>query len=446
MSPPRNIRIGRRRFLRAAALSGIAWGLGPMPAAKAVRRPSANERLNIGVVGVAGRGADNLQKVSGENVVAICDVDDERLAAAAAKHPQAETYNDFRRLLDRNDLDAVVCSTPDHTHAVVSTLALRGGRHVYCEKPLARTVSECRVIREAARGGGRVTQMGTQIHAGTNYRRAVELVQRGVIGPVAEVHVWVNVSYGGMERPSDTPPVPAGLHYDLWLGPVEPRPYHPAYLPGRWRNWWAFGGGGLGDFGCHYLDLPHWALDLRNCSSVEVVDGPPVHPETVPPWLVVRYEYPGRGDRPPVRLTWYHGGRRPDLLRSVLSEPGVEDGGKRKPWPSGVLFVGTKGMLLADYTRHRLLPQEAFAGFEPPDPFIPDSIGHHEEWIAACKQGGATSCDFDYSGALSETVLLGNVAYRAGAKVEWDAAGLLARNGGAAQRFVQHRYRKGWRI
>ena len=429
-------------------LGGLGWGTGLSRAARGARRLSANEKLNIGIVGVAGRGAENLREVSGENIVALCDVDDAHLAAAAAKHPQAKTYSDFRRLLDRNDLDAVVCSTPDHTHAVVSTMALRGGRHVYCEKPLARTVSECRIMREAARDGKLVTQMGTQIHAGANYRRTVELVQGGAIGPVAEVHVWVNVRYGGMERPADTPPVPAGLHYDLWLGPVEPRPYHPAYLPGKWRDWWAFGGGGLGDFGCHYMDLPHWALDLRYCSSVEVVDGPPPHPESVPPWLVLRYEYPARGGKPPVRLTWYHGGKQPDLLRSALPEreSGGKEGGKGAAWASGVLFVGGKGMLLADYSRHVLLPENAFADFKPPDPFIPDSIGHHAEWLQSCKQGGTPPCNFDYSGALAETVLLGNVAYRAGAKVDWDPVALRARNSVRAQEFVQHRYREGWRI
>jgi len=436
--------ITRRQFIHGAILSSAGYWLGCQTTA---RRLSPNEKLNIGVVGVAHRGGANLSGVSGENIVALCDVDDILLRAAAEKFPQAKTYNDFRRMLDRKDLDAVVCSTADHTHAVVSVGALRSGRHVYCEKPLTRTVSECRIVREAARKGKLVTQMGTQIHAGTNYRRAVELVQGGAIGPVAEVHVWVNVKYGGMERPSDTPPVPPNLHWDLWLGPVAERPYHPDYLPGKWRNWWAFGTGGLGDFGCHYMDLPHWALDLRYCSSVEVVDGPPVHPETVPPWLILRYEHPARGKQPPVKLTWYHGGKQPEMLPSILPEETDKKGNKKKAnWSSGVLFIGAKGMLLADYGRHVLLPQKNFAGFEPPKPFINDSIGHHKEWIEACKTGGTTTCNFDYSGALAETVLLGNVAYRAGTKLEWDAAKLRTKNCPEAQQFVQHQYRKGWKI
>lgn len=437
----------RRQFLQWTTLGGAGFFLGCQSAAVHTRRLSPNDKLNIGVVGVAHRGGANLGGVALENIVALCDVDDTLLRAAAVKFPKAQTYNDFRRMLDRTDLDAVVCSTADHTHAVVSMLALRGGRHLYCEKPLTRTVSECRIVREAARHGKLVTQMGTQIHAGTNYRRVVELIQSGAIGPVTDVHVWVNVKYGGMERPTDTPPVPADLHYDLWLGPVAERPYHPDYLPAKWRNWWAFGGGGLGDFGCHYMDLPHWALNLHNCSSVEVVDGPPVHPETVPPWLVLRYGYPARGKQPPVKLMWYHGGKQPELLASVLPEEktdGKKGGQPKAAWQSGVLFVGQKGMLLADYNRYALLPQSQYAGFEPPKPFIPDSVGHHQEWITACKTGGPTTCNFDYSGALAETVLLGNVAFRAGKKLEWDPAKLRAGNCPAADQFIQHQYRQGW--
>ncbi len=439
----------RRQFLHWTTLGGAGFFLGCQRTAVNARRLSPNEKLNIGVVGVAHRGGSNLGGVALENIVALCDVDDNFLQAAAAKFPRAQTYNDFRRMLDRPDLDAVVCSTADHTHAVVSMLALQGGRHLYCEKPLTRTVSECRRVREAARRGKLVTQMGTQIHAGTNYRRVVELIQGGVIGPVAEVHVWASVKYGGMDRPAETPPVPPGLHYDLWLGPVAERPYHPEYLPTKWRNWWAFGGGGLGDFGCHYMDLPHWALGLHDCSSVEVVDGPPLHPETVPPWLVLRYGYPARGAQPPVKLMWYHGGKQPELLASVLPEEkaSAKQGAKQKtPWQSGVLFVGTKGMLLADYGRHVLLPQQQFAGFDAPKPSIPDSVGHHQEWITACKTGGTTTCNFDYSGALTEAVLLGNVAYRAGQKLEWDPKKLRAGNCPAADEFIQHQYRKGWTL
>lgn len=441
--------LDRRRFVQSVAFAGLGLGLEPWRTARAARPRSANDRLNIGVVGVAHRGEANLHGVSGENIVALCDVDETLLAAAAQRFPKAATFTDFRRLLDRTDLDAIVCSTPDHTHAVVAAAALRSGRHCYCEKPLTRTVSECRAVREAAAAAKVATQMGTQIHAGANYRRVVELVQAGAIGPVAEVHVWQASRYGNVRRPTDTPPVPAGLQYDLWLGPVEARPYHPDYLPGRWRSWWAFGGGALGDFGCHYLDLPHWALDLRHCTEVEVVDGPSADAESVPSWLVLRYAYPARGTKPPVKLTWYHGGRQPDLLKTILppEEPKpAGDAKKKEPWVSGVLFVGAKGTLLADYTRHLLLPEATFAGFQPPAPSIPESVGHHAEWIEACKRGGPTTCNFDYSGALTETVLLGNVAHRAGTRLDWDSAALRATNCPKAEEFIRHRYRNGWSL
>ncbi len=432
-----NAMFTRRRFLRQATLSSAGLLLTNVTLA-ASRKTSPNEKLNLGVVGVANRGRADLMGVASENIVALCDVDDTYLAKAKAQFPSARTYNDFRRLLDLKDLDGVVVATPDHTHAVVAAAALKSGRHVYCEKPLTRTISECRVVMEIARKMKRATQIGTQIHAGTNYRRVVELVQSGAIGDVSEVHVWVDVTYGNIELPKETPPVPASLHYDLWVGPVAYRPYSPEYLPGAWRHWWAFGGGGLGDFGCHYLDLPHWALGLRTPLSAEAVEGPPVNPELVPPWLVVRYLYPARREQPPVTLTWYHGGKQPSP--SVLS-PGLA-----AKWKRGVLFVGTKGSLLSDYNRHVLLPEEQFAGFVPSAPSIPDSIGHHAEWIRACKTGDPTTCHFDYSGPLTETVLLGNVAYRARTRIEWDSEHLKAKGCPSADEFIQHHYRSGWKI
>ena len=291
--------ITRRQFLQRTTLAGLS---APFIASQfSARAASANDKLDIGVIGVANQGNYDLTNVASQNIVALCDVDDKYLGAAAQKFPKAKTYNDFRRLLDQKGIDAVVVAIPDHCHAVAAVGALQSGRHVYCEKPLARTVSEARIITETARQQSRVTQIGTQIHAENNYRRVVELVQTGAIGKVTEVHVWVNAVYGGMDRPTDTPPVPANLHYDLWLGPVEPRPYHPAYLPAQWRNWWAFGGGSLADFGCHFMDLPFWALDLRYPLTVEPVDGPPVHAESTPPWLIVRYQFPARGEQPPSR-------------------------------------------------------------------------------------------------------------------------------------------------
>lgn len=433
----------RREFLRQTAL-GTA-GLWLTASQAATRKVSPNEKLSLGIIGVAHQGGYDMNNVASENIVALCDVDDNLLDAAKRKFPAAKPYNDFRRLLDQKDIDAVVIATPDHTHAVAAAAALRSGRHVYCEKPLTRTISECRVVTDLARKHKRITQIGTQIHSGDNYHRVVALIQEGAIGPVNEVHVWVNATYGGKDAPKDTPPVPANLHYDLWLGPVQPRPYHPDYVPFNWRHWWAFGGGALGDFGCHFLDLPHWALELRTPLSAEVVDGPPVHPESTPPWLIVRYEYPTPTGGLPhsknarvdlLKLAWYHGGKKPALLPSAIAGQ----------WDSGVLFLGGKGMLLADYTRHVVMRDSEFKDYTAPQPINSDFTKHHREWIQAIKTGKPAASDFAYSGPLTEAALLGNVAFRAGRKIEWDSARLRAKNCPEADRFIHHDYRARWKL
>ena len=423
-------RITRRQFIQnTSVLAATSFFIPRLAGAE-----SANNKLNVAVIGVANQGQYNLNNVASQNIVALCDVDENFLAKAAEKFPHAKKFADFRRVMDEKNIDAVVVATPDHTHAVATMAALKSGRHVYCEKPLTHTISECRAIRLAAQKTGKATQMGTQIHAGNNYRRVVELIQRGAIGDVREVHVWVSGGYGGKTRPMDLPPVPESLNYDLWLGPVEPRPYHPAYLPFHWRNWWAFGGGTLADLGCHYIDLPHWALGLKAPLSVET-EGPEPDLESTPLWLIARYTYPSLKGGEPLKLTWYHGGKTPELPPELAEK-----------WKSGILFVGSKGELLADYNRHLLLPEEKFKDFARPDPFIPASVGHHNEWIAACKTGSPTTCNFDYSGALTEAVLLGNVAFRVGKKLTWDSKQLKATNSREADRFIQHRYRSGWSL
>ena len=425
----------RREFIQRSVLG--AAGICFVGCQTSPRKLSANEKLNLGIIGVAHQGNYDMTNVAGENIVALCDVDDTLLAGAKQKFPAAKTYNDFRRLLDQRDIDAVVIATPDHTHAVATAAALRSGRHVYCGKPLTRTISECRVVTELARKHKLITQIGTQIHSGGNYHKVVELIQQGAVGPVNEVHVWVNATYGGKDAPKDTPLVPAGLHYDLWLGPVAARPYHPDYLPVRWRNWWAFGGGAIADFGCHYMDLPHWALGLRAPLRVEIVGGPPVHPDSTPPWLIVRYEYPAvSGQSIPLKLTWYHGGKKPALLPAAIAAK----------WDSGVLFIGEKGALLADYTRHVILREANFADYAEPKTINSDFTQHHRDWLHAIKTNQPAPSDFAYSGPLTEAALLGNVAFRAGCKIEWDAKNLRAKNCPAADEFIQHRYRPSWRL
>ena len=433
-----NTKISRREILRNATYAGIGiWAFCHRPVWPQAASP--NERLNIAGIGVGGRGLDNIQACSRENIVALCDVDEKRAAPAFERFPQARRFRDFRVMFDQmaNQIDAVVISTPDHTHAIPAAIAMRLGKHCYCEKPLTHSVYESRYLTELAARMKVATQLGTQIHAGDNYRRVVELVQNGAIGEVREVHVWFAGGYGGMDRPKDQPPVPEGLDWDLWLGPAPYRPYHPAYVPGGWRAWWDFGNGTLGDFGCHYMDLPFWALQLSHPVRVAASSPLPPHPETTPPILTVVYEFPARGELPPVTLTWYNGSNnRPEV-------PEIKD---PNHWPNGVLFVGSKGKLVADYGKHRLLPEEAFVDFKRPEPFIPPSIGHHQEWIRACKTGEKTTCDFAYSGPLTEAVLLGNVSFRVQSPLEWDWKNLKASNCPEAERFVRREYRSGWQL
>lgn len=430
--------LSRRHFLRNTSIAGIGiWAFRSRPAWPQAASP--NERLNIAAIGVGGRGFDNVIGCESENIVALCDVDQRQAGRAFERFPNARRFRDFRKMFDEmaSQIDAVVVSTPDHTHAIPAAIAMRLGKHCYCEKPLTHSVYEARYLTELAARMKVATQLGTQIHAGDNYRRVVELIQTGAIGPVQEVVVWFAGGIGGMDRPKEEPPVPPELDWDLWLGPAPYRPYHPAYVPGGWRSWWDFGNGTLGDFGCHYMDLPFWALGLTHPVRVEASSPLKPHPETTPPLLTVNYEFPARGDLPPVRLTWRHGpGNRPAVPE--LSDP--------DNWPNAVLFIGTKGKLIADYGKHRLLPEDKFADFKRPEPFIAPSIGHHREWIKACKTGEKTTCDFSYSGPLTETVLLGNVSFRVQSALEWDWKNLKAPNCPAAEAFIRRPYREGWSL
>ena len=438
-----SIRISRRTMLRTSAVAAGVWTMtGPVSRGQGT---SPNEKLNIAGIGVGGRGADNVNGVAGENLVALCDVDESRAGKTFERFPQAKRYQDFRKMLDEmhGQIDAVVIGTPDHTHAPAGVMAMKLGKHCYCEKPLTHSVSEARLMATVAREKGLVTQMGTQIHAGGNYRRVVELIKSGAIGPVREVHAWLGANFSGPatptnmsqpDAPADQPPVPEGLDWDLWLGPAAYRPYHSAYAPFSWRYWWNFANGQLGDFFCHYCDVAFWALDLRHPTTIEAQG--PVHPESAARWTIARQQYPSRGDLPPVTLNWYNGGPYPELVKQ-----------KNIPqWGSAVLFIGAEGMLITDYGRHQLLPEDKFADFKRPEPFIADSIGHHREWIEAIKTGGPTTCNFDYSGALTEAALLCNVALRTGKKIEWDAVNLKAAGVPEADALLRREYRTGWTL
>jgi predicted dehydrogenase len=427
------LRLTRRRFLQStAALAASAAAADALPA-----QPPRGDRIRLGIIGVAGQGAYNLANVRHEEVVALCDVDENRAAAARRDFPRAFFSQDFRHLLDRKDVQAVVISTPDHMHALIAVAALRAGKHVYCEKPLAHSVHEVRLMRATAARQRVVTQMGTQIHAGDNYRRVVEIVQAGVLGPIRRVHVWCATRPSARRLAPTPPPVPQGLNYDLWVGVAPLRPYDPAFVPYHWRWWWDFGGGVLADMACHYMDLPHWALSLRTPTSV-VARGRVTYQgdNDVPDRMQVDYQYPARGEEPAVHLTWYHSATGPDLDGRV-SYPGFS---------SGVLFVGERGSLVADYSRHRLLPEDRFRGFRPPRQTIPNSVGHHREWLEAIRSGGVTSCNFEYAGALTEAVLLGNVSYRSGQRLEWDGRAGRVTNTRAADQYLRREYRRGWTL
>lgn len=441
MSTSQNPSATRRHFLIASAAAG-GWAAGRAHAAprswRAVRSATIREKLRLGVVGVGGRGNANLGGVAHEEIVALCDVDARSLGRAAKRFGSAKRYFDAREMLEAGGLDGVVISTPDHTHAPIAAAALRKGMHVYCEKPLTHTVHEARVLRTLAREKSCVTQMGIQIHSGENYRRVVEAIRGNGVGPVREVHVFCNSkSWSNGRRPEKTEAVPDWMHWDLWLGPCASRPWNPkSYHPAQWRRFWDFGGGTLADMACHFMDLAWWALDLVAPNKIEA-RGPKLHEEGTPERLHVRYEHPERGTRKACTVHWYDGGERPEVLTRL---------GLQK-WRSGVLFLGEDGRwLISDYGRHEVGPADKMQDYEAPERSIAKSIGHHREWTEACKKGKRTTCDFDYAGRLTEAVLLGNIAYRAGSEIVWDSEALRIPNHEEANTMLRKAYRKGWSL
>ena len=437
----------RRTFVKTAAAASTLFAA---PAFLSGR--DLNSKLNIAVIATGGRGGSNMSSVASEYITAVCDVNGGALGQAASRFPNARKDTDFRRIFDNaNEFDAVVVSTCEHTHAFATLAALQLGKHVYCEKPLTHNIYEARVIREAAAKAKVATQMGIQIHAGNNYRRVVELIQTGAIGPVREAHVWVSRAWGRQsaddakkhgdivhveERPQETHTIPGNLNWDLWLGPAPSRPFNNVYFPGpKWYRWWDFGNGTMSDLGSHWNDLPFWALKLQSPLTIEA-SGPPPHAEIAPASMQATYEYGPRGDMPALKLTWHQGVNKPQVWKD----------GKIPQWGDGCLFIGDKGMLLSSYDKHVLLPEKQFADFKRPEPFIPNSIGHHEEWIKAAKGDLQTTCNFEYSGWLTEANHLGNVAYRAGKKLEWDAVNLKATNCPEADQFIKREYRAGWKL
>jgi len=431
--------LSRREFLGGAA-AAAAFTIVPRHVLGGTGRTSPSEKLNIACIGIGGMGASDVGQVSTENIVALCDVDWKHAAGTFEKYPGAKKYRDFRRMLEKEakNIDAVTVSTPDNLHAVAAMMAIKMGKHVYCQKPLAHDIFEVRQLTEEANKHKVMTQMGIQIHAENAVKLVVEIIKSGIIGTVRKVDIFSNKNWGGGTRPTDTPPVPETLDWDLWLGPAPWRPYHPAYLPGSWRRWWDFGTGTLGDMGCHIIDPVCWALDLNYPLSVEAEPGE-FNKDTYPQKTIVRWEFGARGELPPVTLTWYDGANNP-------ARPNELEEGRNLPGQGG-LYYGEKGVLLAPHMGNpRLIPESKMKGFKLPEPFLPRDINHYQEWIRACKGGPKPSANFDYSGPLTETILLGNVAALAGRKFSWDGPKLKVTNMPEANKYLRRKYREGWSL
>lgn len=446
----RNKKISRRDFMGAAA-AVTAFTVVPRSVLGGRGNIAPSEKLNIAGIGVGGRGGSDLKEVESQNIVALCDVDWRAARGAFKRYPNAKKYKDFRIMLDEEDknIDAVIVAAPDHVHAVASMAAIKRGKHVYCEKPLTHSVYEARMLAKAAREHKVATQMGNQGQASEGTRLMSEYIWAGAIGPVREVHVWtdrplrgINDVYWpqGVDRPTETPPVREELDWDLWLGPAPYRPYHPAYVPFKWRGWWDFGTGALGDIGCHSID-PIWrALKLKCPVSVEA-SCTLVNNETYPVASMVTYHFDAREDMPPVKMTWYDGGLRPP--RPDELEQGQLFG------DNGTLFIGDKGKMFG-YT---IIPESLRRDFGRPPKVLPRSPGHHQEWIDACKGGKPAGSNFDHAGPLAEAVLLGNVALRPEIKKElvnksllWDGEAMKITNLPEANKYLHTEYREGWSL
>jgi predicted dehydrogenase len=433
--------INRRQFLGSAA-AAAAFTIVPRHVLGGARHVPPSEKLNIASIGVGGQGGNDLQQVSTENIVALCDPDwGNHTAASFKKHPTAKKYKDFRKMLEAEEknIDAVTVGTPDNIHAVAAMMAVKMGKHVYCEKPLCHDIYEVRRLTEEARRQGVATQMGTQLHATGEMKSFVEWVKSGVIGKIRRVDLWSGKNWGGGTRPTDTPPVPETLDWDLWLGPAPYRPYHPCYAPGNWRRWWDFGTGTLGDMGCHIIDPAWWALDLKYPTSVEAQPGP-FSKETYPEYTRVTWEFPARGNLPPVTVTWCDGKNEPPR------PPELEE--ERKLPDQGGLYYGEKGTILLPHGGNpRLIPESAMKGFKLPEQFLPRGTDHYQEWIKSCKGGPKGLSNFDYAGPLAEAILLGNIAALAGGrKLEWDGPGMKVANMPEANDWLRRPYRTGWTL
>ena len=428
----------RREFLKTTAVAGVGYWVSGSALAQESKSP--NEKVNFACVGVGGKGeSDSRDAARLGKVVAICDIDDRTLGKAAGTHADAKKFNDFREMLDQmgDKIDAVTVSTPDHTHAPAAAMAMKKGKHCFCQKPLTHNLYEARRLSEIAREMKVASQMGNQGTAENSLRRAAAMIKDGVVGPAKEVHVWTNrpIWPQGGERPPETPP-PEHVHWDLWIGPAKFRPHADGYHPFAWRGWWDFGTGALGDMACHTLNMPFMALNLSNPTSV-VAETSGHNKESYPKWSIITYEFPQTEQRPAVKLVWYDGGKRPD--KSLLED--------RNPEPSGCLVIGEAGKLYApgDYAEKEII---LLGGAQAKEVEFPKSPGHFDEFVRAIEGGEPAMSNFpNYSGPLTETVLLGNLAVWAdGKKIEWDAKELKAKNAPEVEHIIRREYREGYTL
>lgn len=435
----------RRRFLQALGGSAFAFQVVPRHVIGRGQTPPS-EKLKIAGIGIGGQGAGVLREMAGEDVVALCDVDWDKAAGTFNAFPKAERFKDYRQLLDkRPDIDAVMIATPDHMHAPITVAALRAGKHVYVEKPMAHSIEEARVMTRVAKETGLVTQMGNNGHAGEGLRLTREWLQAGAVGPVRAIHCWSDRPgkwwVQDLDRPADTPPIPPALDWDLWLGAAPVRPYNRRYHPHDWRGWFDFGTGALGDMAIHNMDPAFFALDLGAPTAVSARTSP-LKAESYPAWSILRYEFAAQGDRPEVTLTWYDGGQKPPVPRDLGPDAKLGD--------NGIYFVGDKGTMLCGGWSGppTLYPESRRQAFTPPAPSLPRSIGHRPEWIKACKDGkpADAKAGFDYSGPFTEALLVGNLALRLQKRVEWDSGAMRSPNSAEADALIHKRYRDGFGI
>jgi len=443
------MKITRRDFISSAALASAAFTIVP---SKVMGKNPPSEKLNIAGIGVGGIGALNLRNVETENIVALCDIDDKFAAKTYNRYPQAKTYRDYRIMLEKQrDIDAVIVATPDHTHAVITMAAIKAGKHVYCQKPLTHDIYEGRMLAKAAREANIVSQMGIQGNSEEGIRLTCEWIWDGAIGNVREVDAWCNLSYYPpghaswssklLERPEKGLPVPANVDWDIWLGPAPFRPYHWCYHPSTWRCWRDFGSGMLGDRGCHTLDTAFKSLKLTSPTAITATsmgDNKDVHPIS----SLVQYEFPKRGDLPPVKINWYDGlnAPRPEEL---------EDGRRMGDNEGGLIFKGDKGKIMCGTCGDspRIIPESKMKSYQRPEKTLPRIKGSHEQsWVNCCKAGIKAGADFDYSSALTELVLLGNIAIAVKDKLRWDGENIKFTNNSKANEFIKTKYRPGWSL